>query len=84
MAYNDTERNIMAIFEEKAYGVQCDVCSKVYMNEYSGFSLWTDESSPREEAQDDHWLIEDGKCYCPDCFEIDEEDNVTIKEKKNK
>ena len=52
------------------------------MNEYSGFTLWTDENSPKEEAQDDHWLIEDGKCYCPDCFDIDEDDNVTIKEKK--
>lgn len=40
----------MAIFEEKAYGVQCDVCGKVYMNEYSGFTLWTDENSPKEEA----------------------------------
>ena len=50
----------MAIFEEKAYGVQCDVCGKVYMNEYSGFTLWTDENSPKEEAQDDHWLIEAG------------------------
>ena len=69
----------MAVFEEIAYGVQCDVCGKVYMNEYSGFTLWADENSPKEEAQDDHWLIEDGKCYC---FEIDEDDNVIIKEKK--
>lgn len=73
----------MAVFEEKAYGIQCDVCEKVYMNEHSGFSLWSDESSVKEEAQEDHWLIENGKCYCPDCFEIDEDDNVTIKEKVN-
>lgn len=72
----------MAVFEEKAYGIQCDVCGKVYMNVHSGFSLWNDENSAKEEAQEDYWLIEDGKCYCPDCFEIDEDDKVTIKEKK--
>lgn len=72
----------MGVFEEIAYGVQCDVCGKVYMNEQSGFTLFTDANSAKEEAQDDYWLIEDGKCYCPDCFEIDEDDNVTVKEKK--
>lgn len=72
----------MGVFEEIAYGVQCDVCGKVYMNEHSGFTLFTDANSAKEEAQDDYWLIEDGKCYCPDCFEVGEGDNVTIKEKK--
>ena len=38
----------MAIFEEKAYGVQCDVCGKVYMNEYSGFTLWTMKTHQRK------------------------------------
>lgn len=71
----------MATFEEKSFGIQCDVCEKVYMDEHSGFTLWVDEASAREAAQDDYWLIEDGKCYCPDCFEIDENDNATIKEK---
>lgn len=69
----------MAIFEQKAYGVKCDVCDTVYMNEYSGFSLWADENSVKEEARDDSWLIEDGKCYCPNCYDIDEDDNVVIK-----
>lgn len=74
----------MAVFEEKTYGIQCDVCGKTYMNEHSGFSLWVDVNTAKEEAQDDYWLIEHGKCYCPDCFEIDKCDNVTIKEKKEK
>jgi len=69
----------MAIFKETAYGIQCDVCEKVYMNEYSGFTLWNDEDSVKEEAQDDYWLIEDSKCYCPECYEIDGDDNITIK-----
>lgn len=69
----------MAIFEETAYGVQCDVCGKVYMNEHSGFSLWTDANSPKEEAQEDYWLIEGRKCYCPECYEIDDNDCIIIK-----
>lgn len=72
----------MAVFEEKTYGIQCDVCGKTYMNEHTGFSLWVDENTAKEEAQDDYWLIEKGKCYCPDCFDIDPDDNVTIKERK--
>lgn len=72
----------MAIFEEKAYGAQCDVCGEVYMNEHTGFFLWSDDNSVKEEIQDDNWLVEDGKCYCPKCYEIDEEDNVTIKTKE--
>lgn len=73
----------MAIFEEKAYGAQCDVCGIVYMNEYSGFSLWVDTNSVKEEIQDDYWLVEDGKCYCPKCYDIDDNDVVTIKKKDN-
>lgn len=72
----------MAVFEEKAYGIQCDVCGEIYRNENSGFSLWVDKNSAKEEAQEDYWLIEDGKCYCPKCFEIGEDDNVTIKKMK--
>ncbi len=71
----------MAVFEEITYGVQCDICGKVYMNEYSRETLFVNAKLAKEEAQEDQWLIEDGKCYCPDCFEIDEDDNVIIKEK---
>lgn len=69
----------MAIFEAKCYGVECDICKDVYVNEYSGLSVWVDDDSAIEEAQEDGWLIEDGKCYCPNCYEIDEEDKVVIK-----
>lgn len=72
----------MAVFEEKAYGVQCDVCGKVYMNKHSGFTLFVDANSAKEDAQDYYWLIENGKCYCPDCFEVGDDDDVIIKEKK--
>lgn len=70
----------MAIFNEKMYGIQCDVCKDVYRNAHSGYAMYVDEDSAKEEAQEEYWLIEGGKCYCPKCFEIDEDDNVFIKE----
>ena len=73
----------MAIFEEKAYGVTCDVCKEIYMNEHSGFSLWVDENSAKEKAQEDGWLFEGERCYCPNCYEIDEDDNVIIMDKND-
>ncbi|QIU95616.1 hypothetical protein [Bacteroides faecium] len=73
----------MGVFERKAYGLSCDVCQKVYINEYLDKSLWWNENSAKEDAENKGcWLIKDEKCYCPACYEIDKDDNVTIKEKK--
>ena len=69
----------MAILKEIVYEVECDGCGKVYRNEYSGSSIFDDKDLAKEEAQDNHWLIEDGKCYCPKCQDIDEDNNVIIK-----
>lgn len=63
----------MAILLEEAYAVQCDVCEKVYMNEH-GSTLFVDKKTAKEKAQGDNWVIEEWKCYCPDCYEIDEDD----------
>lgn len=68
----------MAIFEEKCFGVQCDNCKKMY-EDYNGFTIFVDKDSAIENAQDDSWLIDSNKCYCPDCYAIDEDDNVTVK-----
>ena len=68
----------MAVFEEKCFGIQCDNCKKIYEN-YEGFSMFADKESAMEGAQDDYWLIDNVQCFCPDCYEIDEDDNVTIK-----
>lgn len=72
----------MALFEEITYGIQCDVCGKLFTNEHSGFSLFVDKNQVKEEAQDYDWFIEKEECYCPDCYEIDDNDNIKIKEKK--
>lgn len=69
----------MAIFEETMYGVQCDRCKKIYEEYHSGSTVFVDKESVMEAAQDDNWLIEDSKCYCPDCYECGEDDEITIK-----
>lgn len=72
----------MAIFEEKCFGIQCDNCGKIY-EDYSGFSMFADKESGRDNATDDSWVIEMDKCYCPDCYIIDDDDNITIKYEYN-
>ena len=69
----------MAIFEEKMYGVQCDRCKAVYEN-YNRFVAFPDKDTAIEEAENSCWRItDDGKCYCPDCYTKDDNDNVIIK-----
>ena len=70
----------MAIFEEKCYGAKCDVCGELFEDSVTGFSIYVDEGTVIDEAQDEGWYItEDNECYCPKCYEIDEDDNVVIK-----
>ena len=70
----------MAIIEIKAFGIECDRCKKDYDN-YNGFSIFCDKEDATQGAQNDDWLIDENGCYCPNCYDIDEEDNVTIKQK---
>lgn len=69
----------MAIFDVKAYGIECDRCGDLFEDPRSGFSLWTDERSALEEAQENDWIEYEGKCYCPHCYDVDEDDNWVIK-----
>lgn len=61
--------------------LECDNCKKTYTNEHSGFSIYVDESSVSEEASDDNWYMNavNDKHYCPDCYKINEADEVFIK-----
>lgn len=69
----------MAIFKETTYGIQCDRCKKIYEEYHTGHTLFVDENSALEYAREDYWLIKDGKCYCPECYECGEDDEVIIK-----
>lgn len=66
------------IKEITIYTVICDGCGKDVHDgtEYSGFN---DTDFVLQEASDSNWHVEEGKQYCPDCFEYDDEDNLVIK-----
>lgn len=70
----------MAVFEERCFGLRCDNCKEIY-EDYNGFSMFADEESVIDNARDDSWIIDD-KCYCPNCYTIDEDDNVIIEAKQ--
>lgn len=54
------------------YSMVCDRCGKTLV--YDDYiTAWTDECSTREVAQDSEWMNIDGKDYCPDCYEYDED-----------
>lgn len=55
------------------YQCVCDGCGKAYEDEDRGFCAWVDESYATDAAYEDDWTEIDGKHYCPDCYEYDEE-----------
>lgn len=61
------------------YAVKCDNCGELNEN-YDGYSFWSDESETKEMASESDWINENGKDYCPDCYEYDNEDNLILKQ----
>ena len=61
----------------------CDNCHESYIESYSNYCVWLEESFAIESAIDDDWIEHEGKHYCPSCYEIDNDDNVIIKEREN-
>lgn len=55
------------------YQCVCDGCGKAYVDEDRGFCAWADESYAADAAYEDGWTEIDGKDYCPDCYDYDEE-----------
>jgi len=66
------------IKEITIYTVICDGCGKDVHDgaEYSGFN---DNGFVEQIASDSDWHKENGKHYCPDCFEYDDEGELVIK-----
>lgn len=67
------------------YGATCDNCGKSWFNDHYGWSAMSDESSMKQMLSDDEWHFgdgqegEEGKHYCPDCFEFDDDDQFILK-----
>ncbi len=63
------------------YQAVCDRCGKSYYDEFNGFVAWSDESTARNAATENGWSEMNGKLYCPDCMEYDEElEDYVVKE----
>ena len=53
------------------YGV-CDGCGKELEQDYDVIA-WCDKGTVYEQMQDNGWLEINGKHYCTDCYEYNEE-----------
>lgn len=67
------------------FGCQCDNCGKQWFDDNNGFVAFTDKNSMANNiSDDDTWFVDsdhqEDKHYCPDCFSIDDKDNLVIKQ----
>lgn len=68
------------IKEVKSYCLRCDNCDKMYIENCNNYCIWLEENIAIENAMDEDWIEHEGKHYCPSCYEVDDNDNVIIKE----
>ena len=64
------------IVKEIFYGVECDRCKELHND--GDHEFWFDEDSAVEYAIQSDWIKHNGKHYCEDCYEIDDEDRVLV------
>lgn len=64
------------------YQCVCDGCGKTHVNDEFGYIAWADECQAFDDAAKDGWTEIDGKHYCHDCYEYDEETDEYIPKKK--
>ena len=66
------------IISERFYNVECDCCGALANEE-----LWRcDEEGAKEDAQEADYLVLGEKCYCPNCYQYDDDDNIVTKDGK--
>lgn len=58
----------------------CDNCGAEYQDDDTGFTIFLTENDAREWAENDGWSLRN-KHYCPDCFTIDDNDELIINSK---
>lgn len=61
------------ICEVTMYQPVCDGCGKGYVNESLGYCALTDPDYAMMNCEEAGWQEIDGKLYCPECYEYDEE-----------
>ena len=70
------------IKEVECYYLLCDSCKKLFIEKFGTYSIYLDNVSPFEDAKEEGWIEHEDKHYCPNCYEIDINDNITIKERE--
>ena len=64
--------------EVKMFTIVCDGCGED-VNADTDYSCWNDENYVEDIREEAGWEKVDGKHYCTDCFEYDENDELIIK-----
>lgn len=64
------------------YSCVCDGCGKTHVNDELGYIAWVDECQAFADAEEYGWTEIDGKLYCPNCYEYDEETDEYMPKKK--
>lgn len=72
------------IKEVTAFSLICDNCNRLFMSSFEEFTLWVTKSDAVEASINDDWIEHKDKHYCPNCYELDDNDNIVIKEKEVK
>ena len=68
------------IKEVTYYDIICDRCGKSLTNESE--TCYPDKDSALMVAEQSEWIDINGKDYCPDCYELDEETDGYVPNKK--
>lgn len=66
----------MSLIKEYLYNIECDRCKDKLDPEF-----WHEEEETLESIMPDcGWIKQGNKHYCPDCYFIDDDDNIVIKD----
>lgn len=66
-------------YETIMYGIKCNRCQAIY-EDSEGANLAVDRHGDLEDsAQEDGWYVNGDRHYCPNCYTINENDEVVTK-----
>jgi Zn finger protein HypA/HybF involved in hydrogenase expression len=72
------------IKETKCYYVECDNCIETLETSPEGWSYFVDKGQANDEAENHEWYESEGKYYCPQCYKIDDDDNLSLNAERKK
>jgi hypothetical protein len=77
------------IDENIMYGCHCDNCGEDWINEEKCISVFVDQNGILNEVRNDETWHTDGpfgneKHYCPDCFTVNDNDELIINASRKK